>query len=163
MTARPRGELVLRLATIATLVICGAGSYDHAVLVTAWTANPPDSIAMFHGPYALDMGAWWTKIHGPTLLLMIAALALLWGQTRRRHVAAALVIYAHVLVVTLAWFVPELLTLTTDPNAGIPLAEWKARADRWELWSLVRLAVMYGVAALLLRAVAEPSTPRAAS
>lgn len=70
-------NLILGLATACYVVVCGAGSYEHAVIVPAWTANPPASITMFHGPYALDLGRWWLKIHPVNLMLLITALWLL--------------------------------------------------------------------------------------
>jgi hypothetical protein len=152
--------VILWLATICSLIVCGAASYEHAVVVPQWTANPPESLAMFHGPHALDIGRWWRTVHVPTLLLEIAALALLRKQARRRLVGIAVGGYVLVLAVTLAWFVPELLALTTDPSAGIPPAEWKARADRWEVLSLVRLAVMLSLSVALLGAVSARPADR---
>jgi hypothetical protein len=150
----------LWLATACFLLVCGAGAYEHVVLVPVWTADPPASLAMFHGLHPLESERWWRVVHGPTLLLELVALVLLRGQARRRFVAIASGGYVVVLAVTLVWFVPELLALIEDPNAGIPAVEWKARADRWELLSLVRLAVMLLLGAALLRAVSEPATPR---
>jgi hypothetical protein len=126
-----------------------------------WTADPPASIAMFHGLHPLESERWWRSVHGPTLLLEIVALVLLRAQARRRFVAIAALGHVVVLAVTLAWFVPELLALIGDPSAAIPAAEWKARADRWEALSLVRLGVLLALSASLLRAVSEPATPRA--
>lgn len=159
MPAIDARELFVRLATILSLVVCGAACYEHVVVVPSWTASPPESLAMFHGPHAITPAAWWPRVHGPTLLASVVALVLLRRQPRRRFVALAVGGYVSVLIVTLAWFVPELLALTSDPSAAIPLAEWKARADRWEVLSLVRLAVMFLVSIALLRAAAEPARP----
>jgi hypothetical protein len=57
-----------------------------------------------------------------------------------------------VLVATGAWFLPELLALTGDPAAPIAPQEWRTRAQRWEVASLARLAVMYVNAGLLVGA-----------
>jgi hypothetical protein len=66
--------------------------------------------------------------------------------------------YVVVLVVTGAWFLPELLALTLDPTSPIPAGEWRARAQRWEVASLMRLAVMYVNAGLLVWAASAPPT-----
>jgi hypothetical protein len=52
----------------------------------------------------------------------IVALALVRKQARRRLVGIAVGGYVLVLVVTLAWFVPELLAITTDPSAAAEVA-----------------------------------------
>ncbi len=147
-----RGSLVLWVAMLAAVCVCAAGSYEHVVIVPEWTAAPPGSLAMFHGAHAIDTGRWWRVVHIPTLTLSVAAFARLGGHPRRRLAGAAALVYALVLVATLAWYLPELTALTGDPTAAIVHAEWKARAERWEVASLARLAAMYAVASLLVRA-----------
>ena len=147
-----RGSSVLWVAMLAAVCVCAAGSYEHVVIVPEWTAAPPGSLAMFHGAHAIDTGRWWRVVHIPTLTLCVAAFARLRGHPRRRLAGAAALVYALVLVATLAWYLPELTALTGDPAAAIVQAEWKARAERWEVASLARLAAMYAVAGLLVRA-----------
>jgi hypothetical protein len=149
--------LWLGLATACLLLVCGAGAYEHAVLVPVWTADPPGSLAVLHGSHALQPGRWWAMVHWPTLLFGLVALVRSRGQARWRWVGLGVGGYVLVLAVTMVWFVPELFALIEDPTAAIPPAEWKARADRWEVLSLVRLAVMFVLGAMLLQAMAEPS------
>jgi len=152
--------LSLGLATACLLLVCGAGAYEHTVLVPVWTAEPPGSLAVLHGTHALQPGRWWMVVHWPTLLFGIVALVRSRGHARWRWVGLAVGGYVLVLVVTMAWFVPEVLELISDPTAPIPPAEWKARADRWEVLSLVRLAVLFVLGGMLLRAMAEPAAAR---
>jgi hypothetical protein len=147
------GGVVLWAAMLAAVCVCAAGSYEHVVIVPEWTEAPPGSLAMFHGAHAIDTGRWWRVVHIPTLTLCIGAFALLRGHPRRRLAGVAALVYAFVLLATLAWYLPELMALTADPASAIAPPEWKARAERWELASLVRLGVMYAVAGLLVRAV----------
>jgi hypothetical protein len=152
-----RRSAVLWLAMLASVAVSAAGSYEHVVIVPEWTRAPPDSIAMFHGPYAIDTGRWWRVVHAPAFLLALAALVLWREDGRRRFVAAAVLVYAVLLVATAAWILPELELLTMDPLASIPPARWKARASRWEAVSLARLALMYVNSALLVWAARAPS------
>jgi hypothetical protein len=154
------GRVVLWVAMLAVVCVCAAGSYEHLVIVPEWTEAPPGSLAMLHGAHAIDTGRWWRVVHIPTLTLCIGAFALLRGHPRRRLVGAAALVYLLVMGATLAWYLPELMALTADPTAAIAPAEWKARGERWELASLVRLGVMYGVAGLLVRAVSWAGEPR---
>jgi hypothetical protein len=113
---------------------------------------------MFHGAYGLDTGRWWRVVHFPTLWLAVAAFFVLPAHPRRGFVAAAVSGYVVVLVVTGSWFLPELLALTVDPTSPIPEDEWRARAQRWDVASLMRLALMYVNAGLLVWAAAAPPT-----
>src|SRR5688572_27303587 len=148
--ASQRREAVLWAAMIAAVTVCASGSYEHVVIVPQWTAAPPESLAMFHGKHGIDTGRWWRMVHVPTLLLAILAFLLLAGHPRRAFVGVAPSSYAAVLVVTGAWLLPELITLTSGPTAAIAEHEWRMRAKTWEVASLVRLAVMYVNAGLLV-------------
>jgi len=154
---RQQREVVLWLAMLAVAGVCAAGTYEHVVIVPVWTAAPPDSIAMFHGPHPIDPGRWWRVVHAPAFLLSVAAALMLRGHARRRIVGAAVLVYAVVLAVTAAWFLPELLALIGDPAALLAPDEWRARGRRWELASLARLALMYIDVALLAWAASAPA------
>ena len=155
-----RWGAVLWLAMLAVIAVCAAGTYEHVVIVPVWTEAPPDSLSMFHGPYRIDTGRWWRVVHIPTLLLIVAAFLLVRGRPRRRFVGAAVFGYGLVLAVTVGWFLPELVALTGDPAATIAQQEWRGRAQRWEVASLVRLAVMYVNAGLLVWAASAAPARR---
>ncbi len=155
--------IVLWLAMLATVMVCAAGSYEHVVIVPQWTKAPPASLAMFSGPYALDTGQWWRVVHLPTILLTVTALVLFWRDSRRRLVGAATVGYLLILILTAIWILPELIALTGNTQAAIPPVEWKARANTWEALSLVRLALMYINAVLLIMAAYPPANTKGAA
>lgn len=146
----------LWLAMLAAVAVCAAGSYEHVVIVPAWTEAPPASLALFHGPYGVDTGRWWRAVHIPTSLLAVAASVLLRGQPARAFAGAAALGYVIVLAATGVWYLPELVALTGDLAAPIAHPEWRERAQRWEMASLVRLAVMYVNAGFLVWAAASP-------
>jgi hypothetical protein len=147
-------EVVLQVAALGWGVLCGAMIYEHVAVVPVWAKRPPESLAMWTGPHRVVAERFWMSIHPIVLLLLGAALALGWSDVDRRNLLfIVLGGYAVVLGVTFVWYVPELLTLTRDPNAPIPPAEWRRRARRWELLSLARGALILGLAFPLLRAV----------
>lgn len=158
-----RRAVVLWIAMLAAVAVCASGSYEHVVIVPEWTEAPPESLAMFYGPYGIDTGRWWRAVHIPTLLLAIAAFLALPSHPRRGFVGAAALGYVAVLAVTGAWFLPELLALTDDPRSPIPQPEWKTRAEYWEVASLMRLAVMYVNAGLLVWAASAPPAKQTSS
>lgn len=145
----------LQLATIGWGILCGGVVYEHLAVVPEWASRPPESLTMWTGPHRLKAERFWIGIHPILVLLLTAALATGWNQSHRSHLLAVLASYLAILGITAAWFVPELLRLTKDPSASIPPGEWRARARRWERWSIVRGAVIVGLAWLLVSALGE--------
>jgi hypothetical protein len=140
------------MAFLAWGLVCGAGAYEHVALIPVWTANPPDSLAVFQPPHGLRADLWWQAIHPVVLLLLIAAMVANWQHKPARNSIAIMIGgYLAILIATAIYFVPELLALTTDPSAPIAPGEWKIRADRWELLSLLRLVVMFALTTFLAR------------
>ena len=57
-----RRALVWLVATTAIyLLMNGAQIFETALIVPAWTAAPPASLAMFQGEFRLDFKTFWIK------------------------------------------------------------------------------------------------------
>ncbi|HEY0977669.1 MAG TPA: hypothetical protein VGE21_09375 [Flavobacteriales bacterium] len=139
------------------IIVIGGATYEHLAFVPQWTAAPPASLAMLQGPYGLRAQDFWIPIHPVTLVLMGSALLVNWRGPRRRTIGLALGGYVVVLAVTFAFFVPELIAITTTPYATVVDPGLQARAARWETLSLVRLSVLMVLAMVLLSALTIPS------
>lgn len=146
--------ILLQAAMLGWGVLCGAMIYEHVAVIPVWARRPPESLAMWTGDHRVRAERFWMSIHPVLLVLLGAALAAGWSDgDRRTLLLLTLGGYAIVIAATAIWYVPELLRLTRDPAAPIPPAEWRARARRWEVLSLVRGALVLAGAAPLLRAV----------
>jgi hypothetical protein len=153
--------IFIAVAFTAWGIVCGAALYEHVAVIPVWTRNPPETIAFLQPPNGLQAAIWWQSIHPIVLLSLVAALVACWrNQPVRRSIAAIIGGYVVVLALTAAWFVPELLTLTTDPTAEIDPAEWKMRADRWEVMSLARIAFMLVLTTFITRALVHAVSSR---
>ena len=142
---------VLQLAAIGWGVMCGAMIYEHVAVIPQWARRPPESLAMWTGEHRLRAERFWMSIHPLLLVLLGVALGTGWADgTRRDGLFVVLGGYAVVIAATAAWFVPELMRLTRDPSAPIPPPEWRQRARRWEVLSLVRGALILGLAWVLI-------------
>jgi hypothetical protein len=106
---------------------------------------------MWRGEHRLRAERFWMSIHPVLILLLAVTLATGWSDLLAWTAGA----YALVIATTAIYYVPELMRLTRDPDAPIPPAEWRARARRWELLSLVRGAVIVAAAVPLLEALRQ--------
>ncbi len=150
-------NILLSLAILSYIIVIGGATYEHLAVVPQWTAAPPASLAMFQGTYGLQAQNFWIPIHPVTVLLMTAALVANWRSARRKPIALCMAGYLLVLVITFAYFVPELIALTTTPYAGTIDADLQARAANWETASLVRLAFLNIVASFFLQVLTIPA------
>jgi len=152
--------LLLILGCISFIIVMGAATYEHAVVVPAWTAAVPASLAMFQGDYGLYPWHFWIPVHPITVGLLVIALIANWRTQRRNYIIAGLAGYIAVLAVTFTFFVPELLALVQTTYSATVDAELTRRAHLWETLSLVRLGFIFIVALILLLGLSKPAEDR---
>jgi hypothetical protein len=138
------------LASIAFITIIGAAIYEHAAVVPVWTAAPPHSLSMFQGEYGLQAANFWKPVHPVTILLLAGALFTNWRQASRKQILIVFGCYLLILVITAAYFVPELLSITTSEYSTAASQDLRSRAQTWERLSLVRLSTLLVLAVVLL-------------
>lgn len=135
-------DFIYALACLSFAVVIGGAVYEHLAVVPRWAMAPPASLAMFQGEYGLNPTAFWKPIHPITLLLFAASLVVSWKWERRKNILIATIGYVVVLVVTFAFFVPELIAITTTPYSAAINVDLAKRAQLWEMLSLVRLTFL---------------------
>lgn len=153
-------NLFLILASISFVVVIGGAVYEHLALVPVWTSAVPASLSVFQGEYRLTPEKFWMLIQPITIVLLLIALIANWATDRRMLVVGTLIGYVIVLGVTALYFVPELMALTQTSFSETVDAALTARANRWELLSLVRLGFLFLLAIGLLSALAKPTDTR---
>lgn len=147
------GAIVLYASILLWGILCGAVVYEHLAIIPVWSSNPPESLAMWAGPYPVKSMHFWPFIHPVIIVTLLAAIALNWGNDARNLIALAGAGYVlAVLLPTAIWFVPELLHLI-NPETGLPSEQWRRRAKRWEALSLARGVVVLALIVPLLIAV----------
>lgn len=130
-------------------VVIGAAIYEHVAVVPRWAAAPPMSLSMFQGKYGLNPAPFWKGVHPVTLLLMAASIILFWKTGSRSHLLTVSIAYVAILIITFAYFVPELIAITGtsySEKADVLLIK---RARLWETLSLARLSVLVVLAIIL--------------
>ena len=138
------------LASLAFITIIGGAIYEHAAVVPMWSAAPPHSLSMFQGEYGLQAANFWKPVHPVTILLLAAALVANWRQASRKQILIVFGCYLLILVITAAYFVPELLSIITSEYSTAASQDLTSRAQTWERLSLVRLSTLLVLAVVLL-------------
>lgn len=146
------------LACLSFSVILGAAVYEHVAVWPNAFSSLPASLTMFQGNTSLNSAPFWMSIHPVTLVLLVIALILSWKTERKKHVLYTLVVYALVLVSTFTWFVPELLSLINAPYSNTVDESLTSRGSRWEVLSLIRGVILFGVAIFLYLGLTKPAS-----
>ncbi|HTE32247.1 MAG TPA: hypothetical protein VK666_17825 [Chryseolinea sp.] len=137
-------------ASICFIIVIGGAVYEHLTMVPHWKLAPPNSLTMFQGEYGINSGRFWQLIHPVTLILLITSLTANWKTERRKYIAIPLTGYVIILIITFSYFVPELLSIIQTPYQASVDVNLVARAGLWEKLSLARLAVLVGLASMVL-------------
>ncbi|MGC4231973.1 MAG: hypothetical protein QM594_03095 [Niabella sp.] len=135
-------NIIYALACLSFAVVVGAAIYEHIAVVPGWSAAPPASLSMFQGKYGLNPTPFWKAIHSVTLLLLAAAIILFWKTGSKAYLLITSVGYIIVLMITFAYFVPELIAITSTSYSENIDDFLTKRAKQWEVLSLVRLSFL---------------------
>lgn len=138
------------LACISYCLIIGAGIYEHFTVWPVVFSEPPKSLTMFQGDYALPAESFWKFVHPLTLVLLLTALGLNWKTERKKYILITLITYAIALIVTFIYYVPELKSIIETPFATTVDAALQKRGSLWITLSKVRLTFIVASAFVLI-------------
>ncbi len=153
-------NVIYAFACLSFSVVVGAAIYEHIAVVPGWSAAPPASLSMFQGKYGLNPTPFWIAIHPVTLLLLAASIAFFWKTGSRPYLLTTSVGYVIVLIITFAYFVPELIAITGTPFSENIDQSLIKRAKQWEMLSLVRLAFLIVLAVTAFLGLTKPGVQR---
>ncbi|MEI9947157.1 MAG: hypothetical protein WDN26_23445 [Chitinophagaceae bacterium] len=141
---------LLIVAGTSFITVIGGAVYEHLAVVPKWKVAPPASLSMFQGEYGLDPGDFWELIHPITMILLVGCLVANWKTKRRKFIAMVIAGYILMAIVTLTYFVPELLSIIHTPYQAKVDKSLVSRAATWEKLSLLRLVFIVCLAYILL-------------
>lgn len=150
-------DILYAISCLAFVIIIGGAVYEHVNVVPRWAAGPPASLAMFQGEYGLNPELFWKIIHPVNMLLFALCLIFHWKSARRKNLLAVLSGYILILIITAVYFVPELISITTAGFSGTVDPALTERASVWEALSIIRLAVLFILALILLTGLTKPN------
>lgn len=158
MATRNLSNFVLILAIVLWGTLLGGVVYSHLVFFPAYLSDLPASAVVVNGPYGMNDGRFWVIVHPLLIISLVAALVFNWtSRSRRRLIALSFVVYLITLLVSLIYFVPELVLFKHSPESTVPATEWLARGRRWLQLSWLRGATMYLAYVPLLFALTKPA------
>jgi hypothetical protein len=142
-------NIIYSLTCLSFSVVIGAAIYEHIAVVPQWTAGPPLSLSMFQGKYGLNPTPFWKSIHPVTMILLLISIMLFWNTERRACMLITTTGYVIVLIITFAYFVPQLVVITGAPYSEQIDEVLTRKAGLWEKLSLARLALLVMLAITL--------------
>jgi len=153
----------LVITTLAYFLVNGAQVFETATIVPAWAAAPPESLAVFHGPYGLDFMVFWIVAHSLHELTFLLAIAFSWRIAPvRRRLLALLAVHVALRVWTVAYFAPTIIELQGITGTGVDPALLE-RAALWQDLNYLRVGLFIAVSLALLPVVGRLLGPGAAT
>ncbi|MCZ2249534.1 MAG: hypothetical protein LC111_12325 [Bacteroidia bacterium] len=144
------------LACISYCLIIGTGIYEHFAVWPVAFSEPPKSLTMFQGDYALQSESFWKLVHPVTLVLLLTTLGLNWKTARKKHILITLVTYITALIVTFIYYVPELKSIIGTSFTSTIDAAIQARGSLWITLSKIRLSFIFVSAFVLILGLTKP-------
>jgi hypothetical protein len=158
MDTRKLGTPLLMLAIVLWGTLLGGIVYSHLIFFPVYLSDLPNSAVLVNGPYALNETTFWVIIHPLLIISLAAALVFNWtSRSRQKLIAISFVIYVTVLLISLFYFVPELVLFKHSPESTIPASDWLARGRRWQRLSWLRGFIVYLAFVPLLIALSKPT------
>ena len=137
--------------TAVYLLMNGAGIFETALIVPAWTAAPPASLGLFQGDYRLDFKAFWIVFHSLHEITFILALVLCRKLKAVRHwILVLLLVHMAVRVWTVAYFAPTVIGFQSMPPSPSVDPGLVREAARWRTLNLIRVLLFMAVNLALL-------------
>ena len=145
---------MLAIALWGTLL--GGVVYSHLVFFPVYLSALPDSAGVSQRTLRPERRNLLGD-HSPLLLVSLtAALVLNWNSPPAAH-RRQLSVYVAILLISLFYFVPELVLFRNSPQSTVPPAEWLARGRRWQRLSWLRGLIAYIMYVPLLLALTKPA------
>lgn len=158
MDTRKLATPLLMLAIILWGTLLGGIVYSHLIFFPVYLSDLPGSAVLVNGPYPMNETTFWVIIHPLLILSLAAALVFNWKSgTRRKLIGVSFTVYVIVLLISLFYFVPELVLFKHSPESTISATEWLARGRRWQRLSWLRGFVVYIAFVPLLIALTKPT------
>jgi hypothetical protein len=137
-------SIALWALVLALGVQTGAGIFETRVLVPLWASDPPASLTAFHAqPLKPDSGRrLWIILTPITAVISLFNLvaALISHEAMRGWWIAASAASVAIMVVTFAYFVPELIAFAR--TAAQPPADVAPRVRRWVALNYIRAVIL---------------------
>ncbi len=128
------------LVCMSYCMIIGTAVYEHIAVWPIAFSEPPQSLSIFQGIYAIKPEPFWKLIHPINLILFTITLILNWKTERKKYILIPFITYICLLIVTFIYFVPELKSLIQTPYSQTIDLGLQQRGSLWITLSSIRLS-----------------------
>ncbi|AHF16477.1 hypothetical protein [Niabella soli] len=141
-----RAEWWLLVTLLAYFLLNGAQIFETAVLVSKWTAAPPQSFQYFKAPYGADLKTFWIIAHSIHEVSFLLALIFCWKiEPVRNGLLVLFAIHVAVRVWTLAYFAPNIIEFQAIANGKTFNTNLLSRTKQWRNLNYIRVGVFIAV------------------
>jgi len=128
----------------------GAQIFETFVIVSKWTASPPESLHYFRGKYAMDLKTFWIIIHSIHEITFILAIVFCWKSDIRASLLILFAIHFVVRVWTILYFAPNIMEFETIANSENSTQNFIDKATLWRKLNYIRVGVFLAVSIALI-------------
>jgi len=146
---------ILIAAIIAHFILVGADIFGQVVIAPVVLSSPPESLAMFQGPYPYDSTIFWQPANMIALGLLIASVAANWRTSRRFLLLCWLAGSVLVTIWSLGFVFPEYISIISTDYANSVDPDLVERGSDWRVLAFVRNLVFMGIGLLPLIALTK--------
>jgi len=145
-----RAEIWLCITTLIYFVMNGAQIFETFVIVSKWTASPPESLHYFRGKYAMDLKTFWIIIHSIHEITFILAIVFCWKSDIRASLLILFAIHFVVRVWTILYFAPNIMEFERIANSENCTQNFIDKATLWRKLNYIRVGVFLAVSIALI-------------
>ena len=145
-----RAEIWLCITTLIYFVMNGAQIFETFVIVSKWTASPPESLHYFRGKYAMDLKTFWIIIHSIHEITFILAIVFCWKLEIRTSLLILFAIHFVVRVWTILYFAPNIMEFERIANSENSTQNLIEKAALWRNLNYIRVGIFLAVSIALI-------------
>ena len=145
-----RAEIWLCITTLIYFVMNGAQIFETFVIVSKWTASPPESLHYFRGKYAMDLKTFWIIIHSIHEITFILAIVFCWKLEIRTSLLILFAIHFVVRVWTILYFAPNIMEFERIANSENRAQNFIDKATLWRNLNYIRVGIFLAVSIALI-------------
>ena len=145
-----RAEIWLCITTLIYFVMNGAQIFETFVIVSKWTASPPESLHYFRGKYAMDLKTFWIIIHSIHEITFILAIVFCWKLEIRTSLLILFAIHFVVRVWTILYFAPNIMEFERIANSENSTQNLIEKATLWRNLNYIRVGIFLAVSIALI-------------
>ena len=145
-----RAEIWLCITTLIYFVMNGAQIFETFVIVSKWTASPPESLHYFKGKYAMDLKTFWIILHSIHEITFILAIVFCWKLEIRTSLLILFAIHFVVRVWTILYFAPNIMEFERIANSENRAQNFIDKATLWRNLNYIRVGIFLAVSIALI-------------